>query len=82
MAGALAEFERSLILGRTNAGLAAAWARGQVGGRRPRLTPDQIRMAHPLMDNPETTTQQVADALHVSRATLYRALNRVRSLIP
>src|SRR5260370_17137083 len=31
--GALAEFERDLIRERTNAGLAAAWARGRVGGR-------------------------------------------------
>lgn len=43
---ALAEFERSLIRERTHAGLAAACARGRVGGRRPRLTPDQIRMVH------------------------------------
>jgi len=31
--GALAEFERDLIRERTNAGLAAARARGRVGGR-------------------------------------------------
>lgn len=75
--GALAEFERSLIRERTNAGLAAARARGRVGGRTPRLSPDQIRMARQLMASPDTTGQQVADALHVSRATLYRALKRV-----
>jgi DNA invertase Pin-like site-specific DNA recombinase len=32
--GAMAEFERALIVERTNAGLAAARARGRVGGRR------------------------------------------------
>jgi DNA invertase Pin-like site-specific DNA recombinase len=32
--GAMAEFERALILERTNAGLAAARAAGRVGGRR------------------------------------------------
>jgi DNA invertase Pin-like site-specific DNA recombinase len=31
--GALAEFERELILGRSRAGTAAARARGRVGGR-------------------------------------------------
>lgn len=77
--GALAEFERSLIRERTNAGLAAAKARGRVGGRRPRLSMDQIRMARQLMANPGTTGYQVAEALHVSRATLYRALKRLEA---
>lgn len=75
--GALAEFERSLIRERTSAGLAAARARGRIGGRRPRLSMDQIRMAQQLMASRKTTAQQVADALHVSRATLYRALKRI-----
>ena len=35
--GALAEFERDLIRERTNAGLAAAKARGRVGGRPRKL---------------------------------------------
>jgi DNA invertase Pin-like site-specific DNA recombinase len=35
--GALAEFERDLIRERTNAGLAAARARGRVGGRPRKL---------------------------------------------
>ncbi len=33
----LAEFERELIAGRTRAGLAAAWARGRLGGRPHRM---------------------------------------------
>ena len=36
--GALAEFERNLIRERTQAGLAAARARGRRGGRRPSTT--------------------------------------------
>lgn len=74
--GALAEFERALIRERTQAGLAAAKARGRVGGRPPQLSPAQVRMARQLLENPDMTTQQVADALHVSRTTLYRALKR------
>jgi len=35
---ALAEFEHELIVERTNAGLAAARARGRKGGRRPKMT--------------------------------------------
>ncbi len=76
--GALAEFERGLIRERTQAGLAAARVRGRVGGRPPRLSPAQVRMARKLLENADTTTQQVADALHVSRTTLYRALKRAQ----
>lgn len=76
--GALAEFERALIRERTQAGLAAARARGRVGGRPPHLSSAQVRMARKLLENPDTTTQQVADALHVSRTTLYRALKRAQ----
>ncbi|HAV8353453.1 TPA: recombinase family protein [Escherichia coli] len=39
--GALAEMERELIVERTRAGLAAARAKGRVGGRRPKLTTEQ-----------------------------------------
>ncbi len=79
--GALAEFERSLIRERTNAGLAAARARGRVGGRPRRLAPEQVRMVQQLMESPDTTAQQVADTLHVSRATLYRALKQAEELM-
>lgn len=75
--GALAEFERTLIRERSQAGLAAARERGRVGGRPPRLTPDAIRLAQRMMQTPDTTADEVAQALHVSRATLYRALKRV-----
>lgn len=74
--GALAEFERSLIRERTQAGLAAARARGRVGGRPPRLTPDQVRMAARQLQGPDMTVEQVAAAFNVSRTTLYRALKR------
>lgn len=39
--GALAEMERELIVERTSAELAAARAKGRVGGRRPKLTTEQ-----------------------------------------
>ena len=72
--GALAEFERALIRERTQAGLAAARSRGRVGGRRPKLSPDQIEMARQLLAT--RSAAEVAEALHVSRATVYRAIRR------
>ena len=46
---ALAEMERDLIRERTNAGLVAARARGRKGGRKPKLTAQQICHAHKLL---------------------------------
>src|SRR5664280_3072340 len=48
--GALAEFERTLIRERTMAGLAAARARGRVGGRPPTMTHDKIKVARQLSE--------------------------------
>jgi DNA invertase Pin-like site-specific DNA recombinase len=76
--GALAEFERDLIRERTHAGLAAARARGRVGGRKPKLTARQtarqIRVARKLYQSKEHTVTQIAETLRVSRATVYRHL--------
>ena len=42
---ALAEFERELIVERTKAGLAAARARGRLGGRPSVMTEAKVRLA-------------------------------------
>lgn len=47
--GALAEMERELIVERTRAGLVAARAQGRIGGRRPKLTPEQWAQAGRLI---------------------------------
>jgi len=71
--GALAEFERSLIVERTTAGLKAARERGIHVGRRKSLTPAQVAHARILLDGGERVPV-VARSLGVSRSTLYRAL--------
>ena len=76
MMAALAEFERALIVERTQAGLAAAKARGAKLGRRRKLTPKQITHGRALLDAGETG-RSVAQSLGVSRATLYRALEPI-----
>jgi DNA invertase Pin-like site-specific DNA recombinase len=74
--GALAEFERDLIRQRTQAGLAAARARGRTGGRPPSLTPTKTALARQLYDARQHTLAEIARTLGVSRATLYRHLGR------
>jgi DNA invertase Pin-like site-specific DNA recombinase len=67
--GALAEFERDLIRDRTQAGLAAARARGRKGGRPKALTGDKLRMAKALASNKDATISDICRTLGVSRAT-------------
>ena len=71
---ALAQFERSLIIERTNAGLRAARARGRVGGRPRALSPAQVAMARELWVGGRHTAQDIATTLEVSVATIYRAV--------
>lgn len=70
---AIASFERDLIRERTHAGLAAARARGRTGGRPRALTPEKRDAARALIASGRTVAQ-AAEAVGVSRATLYRAL--------
>src|ERR1022692_514633 len=72
--GAIDEFQRELIVEGTLEGLAAARARGRVGGRKPKLTEDQVAVARQMYDQRDRTVQQIADALKVSRQTVYRAI--------
>jgi DNA invertase Pin-like site-specific DNA recombinase len=71
MIAALAQFERSLIQERTNAGLVAARARGRLGGRPKKLTPEQVEMAAALMKDKTVSVKQICETLQVGRTTLY-----------
>ena len=69
---ALAEFERGLIRERTQAGLAAARARGRAGGRKPKLDDQQVREIRRLMTDPTIPVSQIAKSYKVSRTTIYK----------
>lgn len=71
---ALAQLERDVLVERTLAGLAAARARGRVGGRRPTVTPVKLAAAQAMLREERHTLAQVAEAVGVSRTALYRAL--------
>lgn len=68
----LAEFERELIVERTKAGLAAARARGRMGGRPFKMTPAKLRLAQAAMGKPETKVAELCAELGITRQTLYR----------
>src|SRR3954449_12897912 len=75
--GALAEFERDLTRERTHAGLAAARARGRLGGRPKKLTDTkQLDLARTLYAGGQTDIATICRTLGISRATLYRYLKQ------
>jgi DNA invertase Pin-like site-specific DNA recombinase len=65
------EHERMTIIERTNAGLAAARARGRVGGRKPALSKSGVRRAQAAMKSRDTSVSELALELGVSSKTLY-----------
>lgn len=73
----LAEFERDMIRERTKAGLAAARARGRVGGRPKGLSVQAqakaraVKTMHGLKTH---TILEICQLFHLSRATVYRYL--------
>lgn len=69
---ALSEFERNLIRERTQAGLAAARARGRCGGRKPKLDEKQVKEIKALLRDPDIQVADVARQYGVSRTTLYK----------
>jgi DNA invertase Pin-like site-specific DNA recombinase len=71
---ALAEFERDLIRERTQAGLAAARARGRRGGRPVVMTSDKIAVAREMYVSRQYTVATISKTLGVSRASIYRHL--------
>ena len=82
MLSVLAELQRELIIANTRDGLAAARARGRIGGRRPRLTPGQAALAQQLYDAREKTVQQIADLFRVPRTTVHNHLTTSQPRAP
>lgn len=76
MFGALAEFERSLIRERTEAGLRAARARGRKGGRPRALDDKKTKLLYKLYDERQHSVSEICDMLGISKTALYRYLHR------
>jgi len=72
--GAMAEFERSLIQERTQAGLAASRARGRLGGRPKVDNSRRIEIASSLYNDGKVSVAEICKNLKISRATFYRDL--------
>ena len=73
--GALAEFERSLVRERTQAGLKAARARGRLGGRPKALDAAQRTLAVRLYHERRQSVGEICHLLGISKPTLYSYLS-------
>ncbi len=67
----LADYERSLIRERVNAGLEAARKRGRIGGRRKVIDAAKARSIR-AMRAQKITTSEILESAQISRATLFR----------
>ena len=74
--GALAEFERSLIRERVNAGLAAAAKRGRRGGRPTTLSAEKVEAITKALDQ-GASQASVCRSFGVPRSTLIDTIKRV-----
>lgn len=79
--GALAEFEKSLIIERTKAGLTAARSRGRLGGRPTVLTSEKIRKIEALSINQNLSIDEICKMVGVSRATYYKGLKNINNKV-
>ena len=78
----MAEFERNLILERTKAGLAAARARGRLGGRRQALSPEKQRMVYELYQSKQHPIKNICDMFGISKPTLYKYVKAIDATTP
>jgi len=74
MVGAFAEFEREMIRERTRAGLETARAQGRVGGRRPKLSPQQQAELIRGVEEERYSRAEAARLFQVHPATVTRLI--------
>jgi DNA invertase Pin-like site-specific DNA recombinase len=76
MVGAFAEFERSMLKERTKVGLDAAREEGRIGGRRPKLSPQQQAEIRKMVSKGHKTAADAARLFKIHPATVSRILAR------
>ena len=76
MVGAFAEFERAMLKERTKAGLDAARLDGRIGGRRPKLSPQQQAEIRKMVSAGGKTGADAARLFKIHPATVSRLLAR------
>jgi hypothetical protein len=78
----MAEYEAALVRERTQAGLAAARARGRTGGRKPKMTRELINKAQRMYDARQFTMAEIATSCGVTPMTIYRNIRTGDAVTP
>jgi DNA invertase Pin-like site-specific DNA recombinase len=76
MIGSFAEFERAMLKERTRAGLISARKQGRIGGRRPKLSPQQRAEIIDMVSTGKKNAADVARLFNVHPATISRLLGK------
>ena len=74
------ELERELIQERTQVGLTSARSRGRLGGRPHVHKADKKEIAYQMVMENNQTVGEIAEALNISRSTIYRYIDKKREL--
>ena len=82
MVGAFAEFEGAILRERPKAGLDAARKQGRIGGRRPKLRPNQQDEIVTMVSTGIKTAADAARLFNVHPATVSRLLAKAGTAIP
>lgn len=76
--GAMAEFERSLIIERVKAGMAVAKAKGVVIGRKP-TPPVHLAKIIDVLENENLSSRRIAKKINIPRSTVQRTIQQYRA---
>lgn len=71
MLGAVAQFEKELMLERTMSGLRAAKAEGRIGGRQRKLKPQDLEQVRRHMSEGKLKAREVAKMYGISERSLW-----------
>ncbi len=81
MFAGISQFERELTHQRTMDGLAAARARGRMGGR-PKKNEEAVKQALTLYDSRKHSVKDICKMTGISRTTLYEYINERKAIKP
>ena len=77
MVASFAQFERDMVHERTKAGIEAARKEGRVGGRRPKLTPEQQKDIYENVQSGRKKAADMARLYKVDPATISRIIAKM-----
>jgi DNA invertase Pin-like site-specific DNA recombinase len=82
MLGSFAEFERSMVRERTRMGLQAARERGRIGGRKPKIKPNQRAEILRLVNSGKASAAEAARLFGLHRSSVSRLISQANAEKP